>query len=278
MEPVLDILAEGLNHPEGVTWNPSDGLVYAGGEGGELYAVTLAGEVEEVAVTGGSMLGLAVDRRGRVYACDEGNGEVVRFDPQERAVEVYARGPGGAGLDTPNMLAFDATGNLYVTCSGEDGDPSVVRIPPDGSAEVWTTTVAAYPNGVCLDAGGEALLIVESRRPGVVRVPIGDDGRPGAAVVVALLPGTEPDGVTLCDDGSALVTLYRPDGIVRVDRAGGVSTVLEDPLAHVVDAPTNLAFVGASLDRAVIANVGDRFLSVADLGIRGAPLAYPDVP
>ncbi len=41
----FDELADGLNHPEGVAWNPFDGLIYAGGEGGELYAVTLDGEV-----------------------------------------------------------------------------------------------------------------------------------------------------------------------------------------------------------------------------------------
>ena len=40
----FDELAGGLNHPEGVAWNPVDGLIYAGGEGGEIYAVTLEGE------------------------------------------------------------------------------------------------------------------------------------------------------------------------------------------------------------------------------------------
>ena len=43
------------------------------------------------------------------------------------------------------------------------------------------------------------------------------------------------------------------------------------------DAPTNLVFVGPQLDRVVIANVGDRFLSVGDLGVRGQPLHYPVV-
>jgi hypothetical protein len=32
----FEVLAEGLNHPEGVAWNPLDGHVYAGGEGGEF--------------------------------------------------------------------------------------------------------------------------------------------------------------------------------------------------------------------------------------------------
>ena len=77
----FDELADGLNHPEGVAWNPFDGLIYAGGEGGELYAVTLDGEVELRGTTGGSMLGIAVDGAGRVYACDAGRGEITRMDP-----------------------------------------------------------------------------------------------------------------------------------------------------------------------------------------------------
>jgi gluconolactonase len=34
----FDLLADGLDHPEGVTWGP-DGFVYAGGEAGQIYRV-----------------------------------------------------------------------------------------------------------------------------------------------------------------------------------------------------------------------------------------------
>ena len=116
-------LADGLNHPEGVAWNPFDGRVYAGGEGGEFYAVSLQGDVELLASTGGSMLGLAVDGHGRVYACDSGRGEIARLDPRTGAISVYARGSGGSDLDTPNVIAFGPDGMAYVTCSGEHGRP-----------------------------------------------------------------------------------------------------------------------------------------------------------
>ena len=83
----FDELADGLNHPEGVTWNPFDGLVYAGGEGGELYAVTLDGDVEQRGSTGGSMLGLAVDGRVACTRATPGKGEIARLDPSTGAVE-----------------------------------------------------------------------------------------------------------------------------------------------------------------------------------------------
>jgi gluconolactonase len=276
----FSVLAEDLHHPEGVAWDPVGGRLIAGGEGGELYAVSLDGEVEVLASSGASMLGVAVDGLGRVYACDDGAGEVVRFDPRSGELGTYARAPDGGELDTPNMLAFDDAGSLYVTCSGE-GDPDaagVVRVAPGGSAEWWCLEVRAYPNGVCVAADGAALLVVESRLPGVVRVPILADGSAGAPETLAPLPGAEPDGVTLDERGEAYVTRYRPDGIAKVSPDGRVEVVADDPLAHVFDAPTNLAFAGPSLDRAVVANVGDTFLSIGDLGVRGLPLRYPEPP
>jgi gluconolactonase len=268
-------LAGELNHSEGVTWSPAESRVIAGGEGGEIYAVTLEGDVTEVARTGGSMLGVAVDGRGRVYACDAGNGEVVRWDPAV-GLEVVCRGPGGAALDTPNMLAFDPRGVLYVTCSGEEGAPSVMRVAPvAGEAEVWVDAFMEYPNGCAVSAGGDVLYVVDSHGQSVFAIPIEEGGGSGTPQSVASLPDTDADGVALDADGDLWVTLYRPDGVVRIGRDGAVRTVVDDHLAQTFDAPTNLVFVGPQLDRVVIANVGDRFLSVGDLGVRGQPLHYP---
>ena len=275
MRVPFEVLAEGLNHPEGVAWNPADGRVYAGGEEGEIYAASMDGDVEELCATGGSMLGLAIDGCGRVYACDSGNGDVVRWDPATGRIMSYA---GGGALDTPNAMAFAPDGALYVTCSGEEGDPVIVRIAPGGEAERWCEALSAYPNGCCVTPDGSALLVVESHRPGVSRVPILPDRAPGDPVTVAELPDTDPDGVALAEDGSMFVTLYRPDGILRIAADGSVTTAVDDHLAQTFDAPTNIAFVGPRLERAVVANVGDRFLSIGDLGIRGQPLHYPEVP
>jgi hypothetical protein len=50
-------LARPLQHPEALCWDPLTERVYCGGEGGQIYAVTLDGEIAEVANTGGSVLG-----------------------------------------------------------------------------------------------------------------------------------------------------------------------------------------------------------------------------
>ena len=59
---------------------------------------------------------------------------------------------------------------------------------------------------------------------------------------------------------------------------GAVQTVVDDHLASRLDAPSNIAWIGALLDRVVVANVGARHLSTADIGVTGTPLHYPEVP
>ena len=272
----FEVLAEGLNHPEGVAWNPLDGHVYAGGEGGEFYRVSLDGEVEELGATGGSMLGIAVDGLGRVYACDDGNGEIARIDPATGTIETFARGVGGVEMDEPNVAAFGPDGSLYVTCSGDER-PEIVRIR-DGVTERWCDELVDYPNGMIVVPGGDAMLVIESHAQRVARVPIGPDGAAGAATTFGELPDTDADGLALDADGYVWATLYRPDGLVRLDPDGREVVRIDDHLATTFDAPTNMVFVGDGLRRAVIANVGDRFLSWADLDVAGAPLHYPEVP
>lgn len=272
----FEVLADGLNHPEGVAWNPVDGHVYAGGEAGEFYRVSLEGDVEELGATGGSMLGIAVDGRGRVYACDDGNGEIACIDPTTGAIETFARGVGGVELDEPNVAAFGPDGSLYVTCSGEER-PEIVRIR-EGATERWCDELVDYPNGMVVLPGGDAMLVMESHAQRIARLPIEPDGTPGRAATFAELPDTDADGLALDAAGHVWATLYRPDGLVRFDPDGREVLRIDDHLATTLDAPTNIVFVGEGLRRAVVANVGDRFLAWADLDVAGAPLHYPDVP
>lgn len=272
----FEVLADGLNHPEGVAWNPVDGHVYAGGEAGEFYRVSLDGDVEELGATGGSMLGIAVDGRGRVYACDDGNGEIARIDPTTGAIETFARGVGGVELDEPNVAAFGPDGSLYVTCSGEER-PEIVRIR-EGATERWCDELVDYPNGMVVLPAGDAMLVMESHAQRIARLPIEPDGTPGRAATFAELPDTDADGLALDAAGHVWATLYRPDGLVRFDPDGREVLRIDDHLATTLDAPTNIVFVGEGLRRAVVANVGDRFLAWADLDVAGAPLHYPEVP
>jgi gluconolactonase len=269
-------LAEGLDHPEGLAWDPRTGVVYAGGEDGQVYRVTLDGDVTQVATTGGSLLGLVVDGQGRVYCCDADRGEVVRVDPGSGAVEAYSRMP----MVCPNAACFDDDGNLYVTQSGDTkaDNGSIVRVLPGGETSVWSTDLPRYPNGICLAADGRSLYVVESYLPGVSLVPIEPDGSAGRPTPICELPLSVPDGVALDVDGTLYVSCYRPDRIYRIHVGETPEVLADDWQGVVLNAPTNVAFVGDELDRLAVANVGEVTLVIGDVAARGLPLRYPAVP
>lgn len=270
-------IADGLDHPEGVTWGP-DGGVVAGGEAGQVYRIEPGGPVEEVASTGGFMYGITVAGDGTVFACDYGNAAVQRVSPSGE-IATWSTGTAGRPLRVPNFSAFDDAGNLYVTDSGNWGadDGVLFRVTPEGRTDVWSEAVPAFPNGCCLTAAGDALVVVESRARRLVRVPIEVDGTAGAPATLVDLGGSQPDGVALAADGTLLIGCYRPDRIWRVDPDGRASVLVEDPDGVVLNQPANIAFYGAALDRIVVSSLGGWSLQSADAGLTGLPLRMPVV-
>jgi gluconolactonase len=273
----FETLATGLDHPEGVAAGP-DGSLFAGGEAGQIYRVGVGGAVDEIASTGGFIYGVVVDGSGDVFACDFGKAAVARVSATGE-VATYSNGTAGRPMRVPNFAAFDDGGNLYVTDSGEWGDDDgvVYRIARGGATEIWTEATPRFPNGCCLTAGGEALLVVESHGRAVVRVPIEDDGGAGRPEPVVDLSGSQPDGIALAEDGTMFVGCYRPDRIYRIPPGGSVEVFADDPDGVVLNQPANVAFSGPNLDRLLVSSLGGWSLVAAPAGVRGLPLRYPSV-
>jgi gluconolactonase len=270
-------IATALDHPEGVTVG-LDGLLYAGGEAGQVYRIGADGAVEELASTGGFLYGVTLDGGGDVYACDFGNAAVLRISP-DGGVTTHSSGTADRPMRVPNFAAFDDAGNLFVTDSGEwaDDDGLVYRVAPGGATEVWTDSAPRFPNGCCLTTAGDALLVVESHGRAIVRIPFEDDGAAGRPEMVAELGGSQPDGIALADDGTMLVGCYRPDRIYEISPDGRVAVFAEDPDGVVLNQPANVAFVGSELDRLAVSSLGGWSLVEAPAGRRGLPLRYPVV-
>lgn len=257
-------LADGLDHPEGVAYDPDAEVVWAGGEAGQIYRVGLDGAWEQVALAPGFVLGVAVDGRGRLAICASSDGSVCVYDGHDvRRV--------ATGLVQPNYPAFGPDGTLYVSASGtwSRDDGQIVRIAVDGSVETLTREVPCFTNGLAVTPDGRHLYVVESYDPRLSRI----DLRTGEVELLHRFEGTVLDGLALTDDGRLLVSCYRPDRIYLYD--GGAEIAAEDPQGTILSAPTNVCFVGPELDRVVSANLGRWHLTLLDLGLRGAPLHRP---
>ncbi|MCW2635183.1 MAG: hypothetical protein JWQ99_1550 [Blastococcus sp.] len=267
------VLVDGLDHPEGVCWDPVSERLYAGGEAGQIYAGTLDGAFEQVATVPGLVLGVAVDGVGRVLACASSDGSLcVVEDGRSRRVLTEVD---GRPLVLPNYAAFGPDGTLWLSDSGtwKADDGRLVALLPDGSAHTVTEALPRFPNGLAVSADGRWLYVVESLGPGVSRIDLtAPDALPEDVV---RLPGTVPDGLAVLADGSLLVSCYRPDQIVHLGVDGTATVVATDPEGTLLAAPTNLCLAGPRLDRLVAANLNRWHLTLLDLGFVGAPLHRP---
>ena len=57
----------------------------------------------------GTVFGVAFDANGNLYEADEGSGSVFRFTP------AGAKTTFASGFSTPADLAFDSSGNLFIS-------------------------------------------------------------------------------------------------------------------------------------------------------------------
>ena len=277
-EPMVDlasfrILADGLDHPEGVACGP-DGSVWAGGEAGQVYLVAEDGRVSEIASTGGFLLGLCHDADGTVYACDNARKAIMRIT-SNGAVDVYCVGGRDRPLRTPNYPVFDADGVLYVSDSGDwDADNGCVwAVDPGGDARILSAALTAFPNGLAIDPASEYLYVVLSQAPGVARLPL----RGGLPEMVVPLPKLVPDGIAFDRDGTLYIACYAPDAILTLAPDGALRLFASDWRRVTLASPTNLAFCGRERTTLVVGSLCRWHLASLEVAVPGASLNYPRI-
>jgi gluconolactonase len=276
----ISVYADGLDHPEGVTIGP-DGVVWAGGEQGQVYR--LEGDPVrpvEIGSSSGFTLGLAVDGAGFVYTTDPIARCVQVFEPGGRC-RIYATGSPAAQIRAPNHLAFDSSGNLYVSDSGRwrVHDGCIYRFRPGGTGEIWCDELRTLPNGVCVGPGEEHLYVAMSLGPGrISRVEIRPDGSAGKVEDVAIMEGTLPDGLAFDADGNLFVVTYRPDAVWIIPAGQSkAEAYVTDTEGWMLAGPTNVAFALAD-PQLLVANIGRWHIAAVPVPAPGLPLHYPDAP
>ncbi len=269
VDDALDLatIATGLDHAEGLCWDPERGCLWAGGEDGQVYRIDLDGRVEVVwRIEGGVLLGVALDAAGALYLCDVGNQCVWRYD-HEGAPTRY-----GPHIDYPNYAAFDEDGTLYVSDSGSflEATGTIVAIASDASSRVLDLAPIAYANGLCVREG--YLYYVASALPGVWRVALGG----GEAELVTRMSRCVPDGLAFDRAGNLYVSCYQPNQVWRLS-PGGLEVIIDDWTGEFILSPTNVAFYGEDLERLALVSLCGHTMTSVDVGVAGAAVIRPTI-
>ena len=272
----IGVLADDMDHPEGVAVAP-DGTVWCDGEAGQIYRIDPAkGRAEQVAGTGGFVLGIAFAPDGSWMAiCDPKNRAVMRMDTVTMRVDTLAETVGDTHLETPNYPVFGSDGTLYVSDSGsfEQATGRVYAFDADGRGWLWAGSELTFANGMTLDANESYLYVVESFLPSICRFRIRPDGSAGPRELFTNEVVHVPDGLAFDIEGNLYCPCYAPSRIYKIDPKRRTSILVEDILCHAISNCTNVAFGGPEFTTLYIANLGRWHIAQLELPVPGLPLA-----
>lgn len=271
----VQIVADGLDHPECVIYHP-DGSLWAGGEAGQIYRISSEGKVTEVANTGGFTLGMALSpKRDWLAVCDLKKKCIWRLELNSFALSCLTTGATDHAFNIPNFICFDRDENFYVSESGafRKMGGKILKFDANGKGYVWCHGPFNFSNGMAIDSSGAFIYVVCTFAPCIERVEINPDGSAGRREVYVTFHEVVPDGIAFDVDGNLLVSCYAPNKIFKVLPDRSIHVLIEDWEAHTLCNPTNIAFGGKSFDDLYVANLGRWHISRIRLETKGLPLA-----
>src|SRR5258708_33873402 len=83
--------ADGLDHPEGLAFD-ADGILWAGGELGQIYRIDARGKVKEIARLGGFCLGLTFSKKQGFHVCNFKLPALIHINRKGRVLGCIERG------------------------------------------------------------------------------------------------------------------------------------------------------------------------------------------
>jgi gluconolactonase len=270
----IKFICNDLDHPEGLAFD-LQGKLYAGGELGQIYRINVESGVPDcIAKTGGFILGITLDGRGRIYACDAANHQIIQCMPNGQ-FNTYAEGTDKILLNNPNFSAFDNEGRMFFSDSGNFWKPSgrLWIKEPGIPAIPLTSPELSFPNGIYLDSEEEYLYIVLSTVPEIARFKIKKNSLIGGIESVVKLPShIIPDGISIDSDRNLWIACYKPDEILKVSQKGKVDLIMEDPSGTLLNRPTNIVL---KENEVFFTNFGGRHIGSFKTEVEPLKLNYP---
>jgi gluconolactonase len=267
-------IGSGLDHPECVCLAP-DGMLYAGGEAGQVYRLARDGShQEQIGSTGGFALGIAYDGSGSAYICDCGKASVYRVG-SGGAVTLFSAGAPDQAAAVPNFGVFDQAGHFYFSDSGDywsdTGTGRIFVVDCDGGTRLFHRGPFRFANGLAISPDQKWLYVVQSTASNVSRIPL--DRPDGNISIMHELPQrTVPDGIAFAADGRLLIACYKPDALFMGYPDGRVELFVEDPTGELLSRPTNVAIGSGEI---YISNLGGWSIAAMRSDLPPAPIHYP---
>jgi gluconolactonase len=285
MRRPIEIVAEGLGHPEGPDALPDGRIVFANTYASEVGAWEPGVGKTTYAHTGGGPNACMLGSDGFVYltqcptvgawVAPETRPPSIQRAAPDGTVEIVATEADGMKLNAPNDLTFGSDGRLYFTDSG-DWDPVakpdpgyICVIESDGSCRVLEELEPVYPNGIVAEPDGSIVWVESYTRRVVRRQPDG-----AKDVIHELAEGHIPDGFKIDADGNFWITTFGSGGVDIIGRDGSHMGFLETG-----GVPLNCTFAGTSLficdfGTTVTGDATPMFgrLLKVDVGVSGMPL------
>lgn len=287
MEMKFEVVAEGLQFPEGPIAMADGSVVLVEIKRRTLTRVRPDGRCEVIAELGGGPNGAAIGPDGKAYVTNNGgfqwvtradgitaphgkpadyvSGSIQRVDLSSGLVETVYDACDGRPLRGPNDIVFDRTGGFWFTDLGKsDGDVMhmghLLYARPDGSAIARRREGMITPNGVGLSPDEKTVWVAETHTSRVWGFETAGPGELATSAdmwapgrVLGPLPGYQLlDSLAVEASGKVCVATLFNGGITAFDPGGGVEhfAVPADPLV------TNICFGGADMQDAWITSSG----------------------
>lgn len=269
----VEVLAEGLDFPEGPVALGDGSVLVVEINGGRLTRVDTDGTKTVVAEVGSGPNGAARGPDGAIYLCNNGGlgrergfAGIQRADIKTGQVDILYAECDGRALNRPNDLVFDRTGNFWFTDLGgnsiyyakADGSsivraiyrgvngPNGIGLSPDEDVLVWAQTMTRQVHRRRLTGPGEVVASYGYTFSGLGR------GEPDTWSLLVGLPGAqELDSLAVEANGSVCVGTITDSGITVV-APDGTTEKYTLPAAVADYAVTNICFGGADMRTAYL--------------------------
>ena len=300
MQPDLQILASGLQFPEGPIAMPDGSILLVEIERGTLSRVS-NGQIDVVAQLGGGPNGSAIGPDGACYICNNGGfewikvgdktypgeqpsnysgGRIERVDLVSGAVQTLYSECDGQPLRGPNDIVFDCTGGFWFTDHGKtrprDRDRTgVFYAQPDGSSISEVIFPMEAPNGIGLSADERTVFVAETPTGRVWAYDLAGPGQLAKANnAKRLLTGRDGhfmfDSLAIDANGDVCVATLLDGGITTLSDNGEAPKFVAMPDRIT----TNICFGGKDLKTAYITLSSTGQLVAMDWPVGGLPLNF----